>query len=257
MIAIKNKSSIAKMQEAGKRLAEIFEGLSSVVIPDVSTAQINSWIAEQLKKRDLVSKSKGYAGYRYESCISVNQEVIHGVPSEDKKLKYNDLVKIDVCASWKNYCADMARSFCVGECTQEAKKLVDVAQAALDMGISNARAGNHLSDISAAIQKVVEDHGFGVVRDFAGHGIGKQLHEEPEIPNYGKPGCGPVLRSGMALAIEPMITAGDYKVTVANDGWTVETLDKSLTAHVEDTVIVTDSEPNIVTRHMHMETVKL
>jgi len=249
MIEIKNKSSIRKMSEAGKLLFEIFEEIPSLINPGVSTAEINTWIATQLKKKGLVSKSKGYAGYKYESCISVNQEVIHGVPSKNKILKQSDLVKIDICASWKKYCADMARSLCVGSCTQEAKRLVDTAQAALDKGISKARAGNHLSDISAVIQKVVEDSGYGVIRDFAGHGIGRGLHQEPEIPNYGIPGKGPILRPGMALAIEPMITAGSYDVTVMDDGWTVRTVDNSLTAHVEDTVIVTDGEPKILTRH--------
>ncbi|MFC1842771.1 type I methionyl aminopeptidase [Candidatus Dependentiae bacterium] len=257
MIAIKNKSSIAKMAQAGRLLAEIFQELPSLICPGANTADINRWISKELKKRNLVSKSKGYAGYRHESCISVNEEVIHGVPSEDKILTSKDLVKIDVCASWKNYCADMARSFCVDVCTPEAQKLVSVAQAALDAGIDNARSGNHLSDISSAIQQVVEENGFGIVRDFAGHGIGKHLHEEPEVPNYGKSGTGPILRSGMALAIEPMITAGDYNVVVMNDGWTVRSVDKSLTAHVEDTVIVTDGEPKILTRHKCMETKNL
>lgn len=249
MIIIKNKSSILKMEEAGKRLSGIFEKLSSLIKPDISTYEINSWISDQLKKNDLVSKSKGYMGYKYESCISVNQELIHGVPSKNKKLKLCDLVKIDICASWKGYCADMARSFCVDRCEAEAKKLVAIAQESLDAGISKAKEGNHLSDISAAIQEVVEGNGFSVIRDFAGHGIGKSLHEEPEIPNYGKPGQGPILIAGMALAIEPMISYGGHGVVIMDDGWTVETVDKSLTAHVEDTVIVTKGEPKILTRY--------
>jgi len=249
MIAIKNKSSIRKMSEAGRLLSEIFQELPSLICSGISTAEINSWIAIQLKKKGLVSKSKGYAGYKYESCISVNQEVIHGVPSQEKILKQGDLVKVDICASWKKYCADMARSICVGQCSQEAKRLIDAAQVALDAGISKAKAGSYLSDISAAIQQVVEGRGYGIIRDFAGHGIGRSLHEEPEIPNYGVPGEGPRLRPGMALAIEPMITAGDYSVVVMSDGWTVRTVDNSLTAHVEDTVIITDGEPKILTRH--------
>ncbi|MFC1841703.1 type I methionyl aminopeptidase [Candidatus Dependentiae bacterium] len=253
MIIIKNKSSIHKMEEAGRRLSEIFKEMPSLICPDVTTFEINAWIADQLNKKGLVSRSKGYASYKHESCISVNEELIHGVPSKDKKLKYLDLVKIDVCASWKGYCADMARSFCVGECSKDAKRLVDVAQAALDAGIQQARAGNHLFDISWAIQKVVQDNGCGVVRDFAGHGIGKSLHEEPEIPNYGKPGQGPILMPGMTFAIEPMITAGDYKVAIMDDGWTVISEDKSLTAHVEDTVVVTEDEPKILTRGMFVE----
>jgi len=253
MIAIKNKSAIRKMEQAGKLLSEIFDEISSLICPGVSTAEINSWIASQLIQKGLVSRSKGYAGYKHESCISINDEVIHGVPCEDKKLKSGDLVKIDVCASWKNYCADMARLFCVEICSNDAKKIIDVAQSALDKGISNARAGNHLSDISSAIQKIVEENGYGVIRDFAGHGIGKSLHEDPEVPNYGQPGKGPILRSGMTLAIEPMITAGDYNVVIDKDGWTVRSQDGSLTAHVEDTVLITDGEPKILTRHKSRE----
>jgi methionyl aminopeptidase len=157
-------------------------------------------------------------------------------------------VKIDICASYKGYCADMARSFFVGDVSDSLKKLVSVAQQALDKGISKARAGNRLSDISAAIQQEVESNGFAVVRDFAGHGIGKEMHEEPEVLNYGKPGKGPLLQPGMAFAIEPMVTAGHYDVCILSDGWTVETTDKSWAAHVEDTIVITDGEPKIITR---------
>jgi len=249
MILIKNKSSISKMEKAGQLLAEIFDGIPSLIHPGTSTLEINNWIASKLKEKGLVSKSKGYLGYRYESCISLNEEVVHGVPSEKKKLKVEDLVKIDICASWKNYCADMARSFFVGECKPESKRLVSVAQMALDAGISKARSGNHLSDISHAIQTVIEKNGFGIVRDFAGHGIGRALHEDPEVPNYGSPGKGPILRSGITLAIEPMITMGSHEVVVMEDGWTVRTVDKSVAAHVEDTVLITEGNPKILTRH--------
>jgi len=250
MIQIKNKSSIAKMEKAGKLISEIFNEISDIIKPEVSTAQINTAIAQKLKKKGLVSRCKGYAGYDYESCISINDEVIHGLPSEEKKLKNGDLVKIDICASWKNYCADMARMFIVGSVSNRAQELIDVAQSALDIGISKAKSGNHLSDISAAIQQEVERHGFSVIRDFAGHGIGKKLHEDPEVPNFGEPGKGPLLRPGMALAIEPMIAEGDYSVYITDDGWTVKTVDNGLSAHIEDTVIITENEPKIITRHM-------
>lgn len=186
-------------------------------------------------------------GYRHVSCISVNDVVVHGVPHADCILQLGDLVKIDVCASWNGYCADMARSFFVGQSSEQAQKLVDVAYQALKKGIDQARVGNRLSDISSAIQQEVEKHGFGVVRDFAGHGIGKNMHEAPEIVNYGKPGKGPVLKEGMTFAIEPMITAGKYNVYVANDGWTVKTVDRSLAAHVEDTIAITNAGPVILT----------
>ncbi len=247
MIHIKDKLSIQKMAQAGSLLSDILASVEQLVKPGVSTAEIDAWIELQLKAKGLVSSVKGYMGYRHVSCISVNDVVVHGVPRADCFLKLGDLVKIDVCASWNGYCADMARSFFVGQPSDVAQKLVDVAHLALKKGIDQARVGNKLSDISAAIQEEVEKHGFGVVRDFAGHGIGKDMHEAPEILNYGKPGRGPVLREGMTFAIEPMITAGKYHVYVADDGWTVKTVDHSLAAHVEDTIVVTSAGPVILT----------
>lgn len=249
MIVIKNKVALSKMEEAGQHLATIFEQLPHILNPGITTLEIDSWIDEQLKMHSMVSKTKGFRTYKHSSCISVNDEVVHGVPHNRSQLKKGDLVKIDVCASFDGYCADMARSFFIGGANDEqAQKLVAVAQAALDMGISKAVAGNRLSDISHAIQKEVEKHGFGVVRDFAGHGIGKHMHEDPEIVNYGAPGKGPVLQVGMTFALEPMITQGNYAVYVCNDGWTVKTVDKSLAAHVEDTVAITENGPKVLTR---------
>ncbi len=249
MIQIKNKLSINKMAQAGCLLMNIFDELTSLVRPGISTLEIDMWLERRLKDKGLVSKTKGYMGYKHVCCISVNDEVVHGVPEASKMLKLGYLVKIDICASWKGYCADMARVFFLGTPSAEQQQLIDVAQKALDKGISNARVGNHLSDISAAIQQEVEQHGFGIVRDFAGHGIGKQMHEEPEVLNYGESGKGIVLRSGMTLAIEPMITMGNYEVYVADNGWTVKTVDNSLAAHVEDTIVITDGEPVILTRN--------
>jgi methionyl aminopeptidase len=248
MITIKNKQSIQKMETAGRLLSEIFDSMSLLLVPGVATSDIDAWIAEQFRSKELVSRMKGYRGYKHVSCISVNDEVVHGVPSSTKILKEGDIVKVDVCASWKDYCADMARIFFIGSVDSTIKKLADVAQLSLDKGISKAYAGNHLSDISAAIQEEVEKHGFGVVRDFAGHGIGKRMHEDPEVLNYGVPGKGPILRPGMAFALEPMITLGHYGVYVTTDGWTVKTTDKSWAAHVEDTIVITSGDPMILTR---------
>lgn len=248
MITIKNKTAIARMQNAGRLLNEVFAELSSVIKADMTTLEVDNWIADALKKRALVSKSLGYHGYRHVSCISVNDEVVHGVPSAANRLKEGDLVKVDVCASHDGYCADMARPFVIGVADDTVHRLITVAQQALDKGIEQARTGNRLSDISAAIQHEVESNGFGVVRDFAGHGIGKSMHEDPEVLNYGSPGKGPLLQEGMALALEPMITTGNYKVYVESDGWTVKTVDHSLAAHVEDTIIITHAGPKIVTR---------
>jgi methionyl aminopeptidase len=247
MIHIKNNLSIQKMAHAGSLLSEILSAVEQEIRPGVSTAEIDAWIEQQLQQKGLISSVKGYMGYKHVSCISLNDEVVHGVPRSDRFLQLGDLVKIDVCASWNGYCADMARSFFVGQPSEQAKKLVAVAQQALKAGIEKARVGNKLSDISAAIQEEVERYGFGVVRDFAGHGIGMRMHEEPEILNYGKAGKGPLLREGMTFAIEPMITAGKYPVYVTNDGWTVKTVDQSLAAHVEDTIAITNAGPVILT----------
>lgn len=252
MITIKNKAAIAKMEEAGKRLAAIFVDLPMIIRPGITTLEIDAWIERKQKEADLVSKSKGYKGYKHVSCISVNDEVVHGMPTDRKILHDGDLLKVDVCASWNDYCADMARAMFVGSSTPEQQKFVDVAYRALDKGIAQAFVGNHLSDISSAIQREVEAAGYGVVRDFAGHGIGKRMHEDPEIVNFGAPGKGPVLRSGMAFAIEPMITMGGYQVVVLSDGWTAKTKDGSLAAHVEDTIIITENEPKIITRYMKL-----
>lgn len=163
-------------------------------------------------------------------------------------LRSGDLVKVDVCASWNGYCADMARCFFVGKSDEKVEKLVRVAYNSLNKGIEQVQVRNHIGDISAAVQREVEANGFGVVQDFAGHGIGKNMHEDPEILNYGKAGTGPEMRVGMAFAIEPMITLGHYDVKVLSDGWTVETVDKSFAAHVEDTVVVTEHGPMVLTR---------
>ena len=252
MITIKNKQSIEKMAVAGGLLSNILRDIRPLICAGATTADIDMWIEEQLTKNGLVSQSKGYHGYRFVSCISVNDEVVHGIPHKQTILSDGDLIKVDVCAAWQGYCADMARAFIVGSAVlidSPVQKFIDVAQKALDKGISKAYAGNRLSDISFAIQHEVESHGYGIVRDFAGHGIGKKMHESPEILNYGEPGKGPLLKPGMAFAIEPMITMGDYSVYVAKDGWTVRTKDKSLAMHVEDTIIITENGPYIITRH--------
>lgn len=251
MITIKNKSSIEKMSRAGMLLLEVFEAIKPFIKPGITTAEIDAFAEAEIQKRNLVSKCKGYHGYKHVSCISVNDEVVHGVPSEKKIVRNGDLIKVDICVSWNGYCADMARAYTVGTVDVSTKKFIAAAQEALDRGIAVARAGNRLTDISAAIQKEVESNGYGVVRDFAGHGIGKHMHEDPEILNYGKPGQGPVLRPGMTFAIEPMITMGHYDVYITGDGWTVKTTDKSLAMHVEDTVLITEGDPVILTRSMN------
>ena len=238
MITIKNQQALEKIAQAGCRIAAILSDVQVHLKPGVSTSSVDAWINEQLKYHGLISETKGYHGYRHVSCISINSELVHGVPSDAKIIQAGDLVSVDICASWQGYCADAARSFVVEAAVSDsACKLIEAAESALKLGIEKAVVDGRLSDISAAIQQEVERHGFGVVSDFAGHGIGKKMHEDPEILNYGKPGEGPVLRAGMAFAIEPMITFGNYDVYSCNDGWTVKTSDRSLAAHVEDTVV--------------------
>ncbi|HEV2601661.1 MAG TPA: type I methionyl aminopeptidase [Candidatus Babeliales bacterium] len=248
MITIKNKDAIYKMGRAGQLLAGIFNELIPLIVPGISTFEIDAFVEKRLRDNGLLSKMKGYMGYKHVSCVSINDEVVHGVPHRDSVLKNGDIVKVDVCASWKGYSADMARVFFVGDVKEEVRRLVAVGQSSLEKGIAQARAGNYLTDISAAIQKEVEANGFGVVRDFAGHGIGKQMHEDPEILNYGVPGKGPLLKPGMTFALEPMVTMGHYDVYVAKDGWTVRTVDTSMAVHVEDTVLITNNEPVVLTR---------
>jgi len=247
-IVIKNKAAIDKMRTAGKLLARIVEEVRECVIPGVNTLEIDTFVEKRMRASGLKPECKGYAGYRHATCISVNDVVVHGIPSKEIILKSGDFVKIDIVGSYKGYCADLARYFFVGEVNPIAKRMAAVAQRALDLGINEVAPGKHLSDVSAIIQHVVEKEGFGVVRTFAGHGIGKGIHEHPDVPNYGKPGQGPILRVGMTIAIEPMITEKNYDVQIMEDGWTAKTVDGGLAAHVEDTIVVTKDGAEILTR---------
>lgn len=247
-IIIKNKVAIEKMRTAGKLLAQVMQETESFVKEGISTHELDQIIEKKMRERELKPECKGYAGYKHSSCISLNDVIVHGVPKKEIILKSGDFVKIDIVGSYKGYCADMARCFFVGKASPVAKKMAEVAQRALDKGISLVRPGVRLSDISACVQREVEQAGFGVIRDFAGHGIGKNIHEAPDVPNFGRPGQGPILQEGMTLAIEPMITEKDYAVKIMADGWTAKTVDGGLAAHVEDTVVVVRNGAEILTR---------
>jgi methionyl aminopeptidase len=251
MIIIKDSIAQGRMEVAGSRLKLLFDELVNILNDGITTLDLDNFIDDYISKNGLLSASKGYKGYKHSSCISVNDEVVHGIPSKKRVLKSGDLVKIDVCASYKGYCADMARSFFVGNIdniSSNLKDLVDTAYKALDAGINQVIVGNRIGDISYAIQSIVECAGYGIVKEFAGHGIGARMHEDPEILNYGRPSRGPLIKSGMAFAIEPMITYGNSDIYILDDGWTVKTIDGSLAAHVEDTVIVTIDGIKIITR---------
>lgn len=248
MIKIKNKQAIAAMRTAGQRLSPIVASAGERCVPGVTTAALDAYIEQEIYAAGLSPSCKGYAGYKHVSCISVNDTVVHGIPSETIVLQEGDTVTIDVVASYKGYCVDMARTFLIGNVSSAAQKLQEITQRSLDEGLALIKPGVHLSDVSARIQKVVEAAGFGVLRDFVGHGIGKKMHEDPQVPNFGKPGEGPLLRIGMTLAIEPMVTENDYTVDVLADGWTVKTRDGGLSTHIEDTIVVTPTGCEILTR---------
>lgn len=248
MIRIKNAWAVAAMIEAGLRLQDLFKELPEYISVGISTEELDRYVGRELEKRSLKSMAYGYHGYTHMSCISVNTVVVHGVPSAHVVLQAGDTVSVDVCASYNGYCADMARTYVLPPVSPEVSRLISVTQGALDAGITYMRAGNRLGDVSAAIGDYITRHKCGIVRDYAGHGIGRDMHEDPEVPNYGKPHTGPVLRAGMALALEPMVTLGSGAVELDADGWTVRSADGSLSAHIEDTIIITDGDPRIITR---------
>ncbi len=247
MIIIKSKQELELMREAGRVTAYILKELEQFMKPGVATIEIDRFVEKTVKEHGMIAAEKGYCGYPASICVSINDEVVHGIPSEDRILQDGDIVSVDLVVEHKGYMADAARTFGVGNISDEAKHLIETAERAFFEGIKYAREGHRLSDISHAIQSVVEGEGFGVIRDFVGHGIGHEMHEDPQIPNYGKPGKGPRLQRGMTLAIEPMICEGDWEVGVLLDDWTAVTVDGGLSAHYENTVVITDGEPELLT----------
>ena len=245
-IIIKSEKEIELMQEAGRILAIVHEELEKFIRPGISTMDIDKQGYEIIKSFGCIPSFLNYNGYPASICVSVNDEVVHGIPNKKHFLHEGDIVSLDAGVIYKGYHSDAARTIAVGKISSEAKKLIDVTKNSFFEGIKYAKAGNHLHDISKAIQQYVEGNGFSVVRDLVGHGIGANLHEEPEIPNYKPPGRGPKLVPGMTLAIEPMVNAGAYDVWWLEDDWTVVTQDGSLSAHYENTVLITEDEPVIL-----------
>ncbi|KKQ32984.1 MAG: Methionine aminopeptidase [candidate division TM6 bacterium GW2011_GWF2_37_49] len=245
---VKSKNMIEKMRFAGKLLAQVMAEVDYCLKPGADTLEIDGIIENKMCALGLKPECKGYAGYRHATCISVNDGIIHGVPSKDVILNSGDFVKIDVVGSIKGYCADITRYFFIENVSSDVKKIANAAQEALDMAIEMAVPGNMVSDISASVQNCIESKGYSVIRDFAGHGIGKNLHEKPDIPNYRRRSGDFVLLEGMTLAIEPMIAQGSYEVLILDDGWTAKTADGKLAAHVEDTIVVLKGGAEILTR---------
>lgn len=246
-IVIKSLDEIKILREAGWMLAEIMRSLKQTLQPGMTTLDVDAYAERFILKRNVRPAFKGYRGFPGCACVSVNEAVVHGIPGP-RVLKEGDIVSVDVGIYHKGFYSDMAFTSAVGKVHPNQQKLMDVTQNALQKGIDKVRAGNRLSDISSTVQQYVESHGFSVVRDFVGHGIGRELHEEPEIPNFGQPGKGPELKPGMVFAIEPMVNVGTWKTKVLDDGWTVVTQDGLASAHFEHTVAVTDNGPEILTR---------
>jgi methionyl aminopeptidase len=246
MITIKNNEQIEYMRRAGKVVSETLARLEEMIKPGITTAEIDKLAEEIILKQGAKPSFKGYHGFPASICASVNNEVVHGIPG-DIVLQEGDIISIDCGAMLNGYHGDAARTVGVGQISEVAAKLIKVTQESFFTGIKKAVVGNRLTDISYEIQKYVEHYGFSVVRDYVGHGIGTNMHEDPEVPNFGKPGRGPKLVNGMVLAIEPMVNVGSFHVETLENGWTVITSDGSLSAHYENTVAILENGPEILT----------
>ncbi len=247
MIVLKSQDEIKRIADACRIVAEALESIKKIITPGINTFELDKKVESFIVSKNAKPAFKGYRGYPASLCTSINEQVVHGIPSF-AKLKEGDIISLDVGVFYKGFYGDAALTLPVGETGKTAKRLLSVAEEALFLGIKKAVAGNRLFDISYAIQNHVETAGFSVVRNFVGHGIGRELHEEPQLPNFGKPGEGPKLMEGMTLAIEPMVNAGGWEVVVLKDGWTAETKDKSLSAHFEHTVAIMSDGPKALTK---------
>lgn len=252
-VTIKSEREIDLIRESCQIVAEVLALLGSQVKPGIHTRELDRIAEEYIRSKDSVPAFKGYGHDRHNLfpstlCVSIDDEVVHGIPN-GRQLLEGEVVSVDVGVVKNGYFGDGARTFSVGRTSHEKMRLLRITEESLYRGIEMARAGNHLHDVSSAVQKHVEEAGFSVVRDLVGHGIGKQLHEDPAIPNFGVAGTGLILKEGMTLAIEPMVNAGTYKVEVDRDGWTVRTADGKPSAHFEHTIVVRQGEPEILTRH--------
>jgi methionyl aminopeptidase len=247
MITCKSEHELQRMRQAGRIVAEVLAGLRERAKPGVTTASLDAWAEQLIRRRGGVPSFKGYRGYPASVCISVDSEVVHGIPSR-RRLAEGQIVSMDVGVIYEGFQGDATITAGIGKISPEAAALLRVTEEALAAGIAAAGPGRHLGDVSSAIQVVAESQGYGVIREYVGHGIGREMHEDPQIPNFGQPGRGPVLRPGMTLALEPMLTIGDYRTRVLEDLWTVVTADGSLSAHFEHTIAVTDGEAEILTR---------
>ena len=247
MIIIKSKHEVELLRDAGKIVAETHEIIRDAIKEGISTYELDQIAEKNITKYNAIPSFKGYGGFSGSICASLNEVVVHGIPSNDIILKNGDIISIDIGAFYKGYHGDAAKTHPVGEISENDKLLIDVTRQSFYEGIKHAVVGNRLSDISHAIEVYATRYGFSIVKDFVGHGVGKELHEEPQIPNYGPAGRGPRLQEGMVLAIEPMVNQGTYKVKVLGDGWTAVTLDGKKSAHYEHTIAITSEQPLLLT----------
>lgn len=247
MIRLKSPAEIERMRRSAGLVARTLDHLGGQIQPGISTEELDRLAREFIRENGGVPSFLGYRGYRFTICASINEEVVHGLPGK-RRLKDGDIISVDVGVYQEGFHGDAARTYPVGTITPPAVRLLRVTRESLELGVARAVAGGRLGDISAAVQQHVEGNGFSVVRSLVGHGIGQDLHEDPQIPNYGRPGVGVVLRPGMVFAIEPMVNAGGWEVETLADGWTVVSADRSLAAHYEHTVAVTDNGPDILSR---------
>ncbi len=247
MVTRKSNREIELMRVAGRIVALAHKAVSEAIRPGITTKELNDLVEKVIRDNDAIPSFLNYSGYPASACISINEEVVHGIPSPSRVLKEGDIVSVDIGALYHGYHGDSAWTYACGEISQAARGLMEGTKASLFAGLAKAKAGNRLSDISHEIQKTAEGLGYSVVREFVGHGVGKWLHEDPQIPNYGLPGRGLLLKSGMTLAIEPMINMGAKEVKVLSDGWTTVTRDGSMSAHYEHTILITEDGYEILT----------
>ena len=246
-VSIKSAREIALMRESGRILAEVHERLKEEIKPGISTYEIVRIGEKMIRSYGCTPSFLNYNGYPASICVSVNDEVVHGIPNKKRILKEGDIVSLDAGVIWKGYHSDAARTHGVGEISKEAQNLIDATRQSFYEGIKMAVSGNHLNDISKAVDSYISSFGYGIVRDLVGHGVGANLHEDPQIPNFAQRRRGTKLRAGMTLAVEPMINMGGWQVEWLEDDWTVVTKDGSLSAHYENTILITDGEPEILT----------
>lgn len=247
MIIIKSEQEIVTMRQSGKVTGRILYELEDFIKPGISTKAIDEFVSEIIRKSGMTPSFLGYNGYPASVCASINSEVVHGIPSPKRILREGDIISVDVGCTYKGYVTDAARTYAVGTISAEAQKIMDAAKDSFFEGLKYCKLGYRLSDISHAIQTKAESEGFSVIRDLVGHGVGRNMHEEPQIPNYGQPGRGPRLAKGMVFAIEPMIAQGTYEIVTAADNWTLSMADGKLSAHYENTVVITEGEPELLT----------